>query len=80
MFFINFFMRFLNLFIIGIIEFNESYPLFDCLRQSILNTLNEFDFLSLFIKLYNADEENNLTKLSLLRVFIFLLISKKYFP
>lgn len=54
---------------LDVIEFNESYPLYDCLKQSIYNTLNEFDFLALFIKLYSADEESNLTKLSILRVF-----------
>lgn len=54
--------------ILGVIEFNESFALFDCLRQAVLNTLNEFDFLSLFIRLFTADDETSLTKLSILRV------------
>ena len=66
---------------IDISEFNEALPLFECLKLSISNALIEFDWITSFTKIYNAedDQNNGLIKLSILRVILQCLrISKEF--
>jgi hypothetical protein len=55
---------------LAISEFNESLPLFECLKQMITNSLTELDWIGTLSKIYNTEDENNgnLTKISVLRV------------
>lgn len=48
---------------------------------NINNNTEKFDFLNVFVKLFNAEEDSstgNLTKLSILRVSIFILFFYKF--
>lgn len=53
-------------------EFSESLTLFECLKQAITNSLCEFDWISALEKVYKAEDDsnNNLTKISVLRVLL----------
>jgi len=60
-------------------EFNEALPLFECLKQDIASSLEEFNWDEILIKVFNSEDESNngnLTKVSVLRVyFLFKLIA-----
>jgi len=52
-------------------EFNEALPLFECLKQDIASSLEEFNWDDILIKVFNSEDESsggNLTKVSVLRV------------
>ncbi|OMJ73953.1 hypothetical protein SteCoe_27264 [Stentor coeruleus] len=51
-------------------EFNEAFSLFDGVRQFIWNALNEFDWLSSMVEIYQTEDEGNVTKISVLRVIL----------
>ena len=50
-------------------EYNEAFALFDRLRQFIWSGLSEIDWLSIFLELYQTEDED-LTKTSVLRVLL----------
>lgn len=52
-------------------EFCECLTLFEFVKQAILNCLLEIDWLNVFVKLYNFEDENtNLTRVSILRILL----------
>ena len=51
-------------------EFNEMSPFIESLKSTIMNSLTSIDYITLLLKLFNNDEESNLTKLSIFRVFL----------
>ena len=53
----------------NITEFNEILPFMESLKEAISSNMNNIEFLTIFHKLYKNEEENNLTKLSILRVY-----------
>ncbi len=42
----------------------------ESLKEAISNNMNSIDYLAIFNKLYKNEEESNLTKLSIWRVFM----------
>jgi fused-like protein len=52
-------------------EFNECATMFECVRQSIMNCLFEIDWINLFVRVYQTeDEASNITKISILRILL----------
>lgn len=52
-------------------EFNDAWPTLEQARQHVWAALNEFDWLSCLVSVFNScDEEGNLTKISVLRVML----------
>jgi len=54
-------------------EFNEALPLFECLKQDIASSLEEFNWDEILIKVFNSEDESNngnLTKVSVLRLVL----------
>ncbi|KAL4452973.1 hypothetical protein ABPG73_012917 [Tetrahymena malaccensis] len=50
-------------------EFCECLSIFECLKTQVYTYLQEVDWLSLFVRLYNSEEDNSkLTKISILRI------------
>ena len=54
----------------NIAEFNESWPLFESIRQNVIMTLDAFDWPTALSKVYEVEEDSSqgLTKVSVLRV------------
>jgi fused len=54
-----------------VFEFSENLPYFENIKQLVVNALLEIDWLGIFIKLYNSEEEaTSLTKISIMRVIL----------
>lgn len=52
-------------------EYNDNFAMFELTRQTVWEALNEFNWLQCFAQIFNqADDEGNLTKISLLRVLL----------
>jgi len=61
----------------SISEFNEALPLFECLKQEIASSIEELDWADILIKVFNAEDESNLTKVSVLRLILQCLRASK---
>ena len=52
-------------------EYNDHFAMFELARQTVWEALNEFDWLQCFSQIFSqADDEGNLTKISILRVLL----------
>lgn len=51
-------------------EFNEAFAMFDRIRQFIWSSLNEFEWLSTFLEIFQTEDEGKITQISVLRVIL----------
>ena len=54
-----------------VLDFNEYSTMFECIRQDIINSLLEIDWITLFVKVFQLDDEgNHIVKVSILRIIL----------